>query len=131
VVNPFQVTKPVDPSEVIDREAEDAKLRALAEEGNNARLVAPRRYGKTSLLRRAQARLSDDDWLTVYVDLLGIVTMDDFAARIERAYVSQLKGTVAKWFIALRRTLKPTLTLGGARYRRQVQSIYRAEPKRH
>jgi hypothetical protein len=104
MVNPFQVTKPVDPAEVIDRETEEA---------NNARLVAPRRYGKTSLLRRAQARLADDDWTTVYVDLLGIVTMDDFAARIDRAYTSQLKGPVAKWFIALRRTLKPTLTVGG------------------
>jgi hypothetical protein len=113
MVNPFQVTKPVDPSEVIDRETEDANLRALAEEGNNGRLVAPRRYGKTSLLRRSQVRLADDDWLTVYVDLLGVVTMNDFAARVERAYISQLNGTVAKWFMALRRTLKPTLTIGG------------------
>ena len=112
MINPFQITKPVDPVDVIDREEEDSQIRALAEEGNNVRLIAPRRYGKTSLLRRAQARLAEE-WTTVYVDLLGIVTLDDFAARIERAYTEELKGSVAKWFLALRRTLKPTLTLGG------------------
>jgi len=41
VINPFQVTKPVAPAEVIDREDETARLVSLAEEANNARLVAP------------------------------------------------------------------------------------------
>jgi hypothetical protein len=41
MINPFQVTKPVEPEEVIDRKAEMIKLVALAEEGNNVRLVAP------------------------------------------------------------------------------------------
>jgi hypothetical protein len=41
------------------------------------------------------------------------VTLDDLTARVERAYVAALTGPVARWFAALRRTLKPTLTLGG------------------
>lgn len=112
--NPFQITNPVTPGEVIDRDDEAGSLVALANEGNNARLVAPRRYGKTSLLRRVQSQLaSGGEWTTVYVDLLGIVTLDDLAARVERAYVMALTGPVAQWFAALRRTLKPTLTFGG------------------
>lgn len=113
VINPFQVTKPVAPAEVIDRDDETAQLVSLAEEGNNARLVAPRRYGKTSLLRRVQDSLDRAGWITVYVDLLGIVTLDDFAQRVERAYSDALTGTVAKWFVGLRRSLRPALTVGG------------------
>ncbi len=113
MVNPFQITKPVAASEVIDRDADAARLVALATEGNNARLVAPRRFGKTSLLNRVQGELESDGWITVYVDLLGIVTIEDLAARIELAYTSALKSPLARWFSALRRTLRPTLTLGG------------------
>lgn len=111
--NPFQVTKPVDSSEVIDREAEARQLLDLANEGNNARLVAPRRYGKTSLIRHVQHLLDLDGWLIVYVDLLGIISVDDFSSRIERAYTKQLKGPVAQWFAGVRRQLKPMLTGGG------------------
>jgi hypothetical protein len=113
VTNPFQVTKPVDSSEVIDREAEADQLVELAFEGNNARLVAPRRFGKTSLIHRVQHQLDDQGWVTVYVDLLGIISADDFSSRIERAYTQQLKGPVAKWFAGVRRQLKPTFTGGG------------------
>ena len=40
-------------AEMIDREAELARLNALIEGGDWCRLAAPRRYGKTMLLRRA------------------------------------------------------------------------------
>ena len=75
--------------------------------------MAPRRYGKTSLLRRVQHRLDVAGWVTVYVDLLGIVTLADFAQRVERAYSDALTGTIAKWFAGLRRSLRPVLTVGG------------------
>lgn len=112
-INPFQITKPVATSEVIDRDDEVRKLIELAKQGNNARLVAPRRFGKTSVLNKVQRRLEDDGWLPVYVDLLGITSVDDFARRIELAYTKALKGKVANWFAAKRRSLKPTLTAGG------------------
>jgi len=113
VINPFQVTKPVGPSEVIDRDQETGRLADLAEEGNNARLVAPRRFGKTSLLNRLQAQLDNAGWIAVYVDLLGILSADDFTARIERAYTQQLTGTVARWWTGVRRSLKPSVSAGG------------------
>lgn len=112
-VNPFQFTKPVAPGEIIDREKEVAALKAFAEEGNNARLVAPRRYGKTSVIGRVQADLGDEGWIPVYVDLLGILSVDELAARIELAYSRQLRGRLAQWFTGIRRTFQPALTLGG------------------
>ncbi len=111
--NPFQITEPVAPPEVIDRDRETTQLVELAEEANNARLVAPRRFGKTSLLRRVQAELDKAGWRVVYVDLLGVATLDDVADRIERAYVKALTGTIGQWFTGLRRTFKPIGTVGG------------------
>jgi hypothetical protein len=113
VINPFQVTKPVDPSEVIDRDGETRQLVDLALESNNARLVAPRRFGKTSLLKRVQVELANQGWIPVYVDLLGIVSADDFTARVERAYTRQLTGQVARWWAGVRRSLKPSASAGG------------------
>jgi uncharacterized protein len=113
VINPFQVTKPVGPGEVIDRDEETRQLVELAVEGNNARLIAPRRFGKTSLLKRVQAQLDNEGWIPVYVDLLGILSADDFTARIERAYTQQLSGPVARWWTGVRRSLKPTASAGG------------------
>jgi len=113
VINPFQVTKPVGPSEVIDRDDEAERLADLAVEGNNARLVAPRRFGKTSLLMRVQAQLDYEGWVPVYVDLLGILSADDFTARIERAYTQQLTGPLSRWWAGVRRTLRPSASAGG------------------
>jgi hypothetical protein len=113
IPNPFQITSPVAASEVIDRTEEAAQLCSLAEEANSARVVAPRRYGKTSLLKKVQKQLEDDGWITVYVDLSGIVTTSDFADRLELAYTAALKGPLAKWFAARRRSLKPRAKLGG------------------
>jgi hypothetical protein len=112
VVNPFLYTEPVAPDELVDRDAEAGMLVRTAVEGNNSRLVAPRRYGKTSLLRRAAADLPRG-WVSVYVDFFGVLTVDDVAERIERAYATQLSGRLATWFTGLRRQLRPTVRLGG------------------
>ena len=113
-INPFQITKPVTPDDVINRDPERVILERLAAEGNNARLVAPRRFGKTSLLLKVQKQLRDSGrWTSVYVDLLGIVTLDEFSRRVERAYSDALKGAAARWFAARRRSLRPSVTAGG------------------
>ena len=114
VDNPFQVTMPVGADDVIDRQEAISQICALAREGNNARVVGPRRYGKTSVVKQAQRELArSGEWETVYVDLLGITTLDELTVRIERSYVEALKGPVARWFDSLRRTLRPTIGVGG------------------
>ena len=55
-VNPFVFSRPVDAADMIDRDEESEQLLALAEGGHAVRLSAPRRYGKTSLLRRLGSR---------------------------------------------------------------------------
>lgn len=48
-MNPFRYSEPVPVEELLDRDGEAEELLRRAEEGNNSRLVAPRRFGKTSL----------------------------------------------------------------------------------
>ncbi len=104
-VNPFRYSGPVSSGELIGRDAETEQLQRTAEEGNNSRLVAPRRYGKTSLLRRLTDEVRTDGWEAVYVDFFGVVTLADVAQRIDRAYGRDLSRPVARWYDGLRRTL--------------------------
>jgi len=111
--NPFRFSEPVGAGDLLDRDAEAAQLLRRADGGDNSRLVAPRRYGKTSLLNRVVEEARRAGWAAVYVDFFGVLTLDDIARRIERAYVSQLEGSAATWFAGVRRLLRPTLRLGG------------------
>lgn len=111
--NPFRFSEPVPAEDLLDREDETRLLLKRAEGGNNSRLVAPRRYGKTSLLNRVVEDARRAGWNAVYVDFFGVLTLDDIAQRIERAYVEQLQGGSATWFAGFRRMLRPTLRLGG------------------
>lgn len=110
--NPFRYAGPVGVDDLIDRDTEADTLLTSAEEGNNSRLAAPRRYGKTSLLRRVLGEASAARWATVYVDFFGVVTVADVAERIESAYTAGLTGATARWFAGLRRTLRPTVKAG-------------------
>jgi len=113
-MNPFRYSEPVPPAEMIDREAEAGLLIERAEGGNNSRLIAPRRYGKTSLLRRAAADARSNGWAAVYVDFFGVLTLGDVAQRIEREYTEQLEGGLRSWFAGARRMMMtPTVRAGG------------------
>ena len=111
-MNPFRYSEPVPPAELIDRDEETTSLVETAVSGNNSRLVAPRRYGKTSLLNRLGEALAKEGWNAVYVDFFGVLTLADVSARVERAYATQLEGKVAAWFAGFRRRLRPSLRIG-------------------
>jgi uncharacterized protein len=111
--NPFRFSEPVPTDELLDRDEEAQTLLERAQSGNNSRLVAPRRYGKTSLLARLVEDARRAGWAAVYVDFFGVLTLDDIARRIERAYAAELQGRSATWFAGVRRMLRPTLRVGG------------------
>ena len=111
--NPFEYSKPLAAGQMVDR---DAELEALSDQlvnTHNSRLLGPRRYGKTTLINAALARARDDGLLAIKVNFLGVLTIEDIAERIERAYSKQLDGKLKQWFAGMARTLRPTATLGG------------------
>jgi hypothetical protein len=94
-VNPFIYSRPIAPEQIVDRDEETEQLLKNAVGGHYVRLYAPRKYGKTSLLRRALADGARREGLVpVLVDLYGVVSLADVAVRFERAYAKELKGAI-------------------------------------
>jgi hypothetical protein len=94
-VNPFVYSRPVGPDEIIDRDGETRKLLTQAVGGHYVRLFAPRKFGKTSLLRRVlRDGEREEGLIPILVDLYGVVSIADVTVRFERAYSRQLKGAI-------------------------------------
>jgi uncharacterized protein len=110
MLSPFVYEEPIGPGDLIDREAELATLRERAFDSRNSRLEGSRRYGKTSLLRALLVDCERQGVVPVSVNFLGVLTVDDVAERIERAYARQLDGPLKRWYTGIVRTLKPTLS---------------------
>ena len=121
-VNPFRIAGELPADEMIDRDEEAARLVALAAGGHASRLVAPRRYGKTSLLRRALGEAARSGYATALVDLEGVLSLSSVVVRIERAYDRSLKGTVRRTVDALFRSWKIGLSLGAGGFTASLQS---------
>jgi hypothetical protein len=86
-VNPFRFEGPIEPADLIGREAEVDLLVRHALDRRIVSVAAPRRYGKTSLLRAAGQRLEHEHGFVVaHVDLLGLAGPEDFGARFGTAW---------------------------------------------
>ncbi|MEK7722294.1 MAG: hypothetical protein AAB359_07890 [Elusimicrobiota bacterium] len=68
-----------------DRKTEMSDLIRYAGNFTNVVLSSPRRYGKTSLIKRIQDNLAKHGVLTIYIDYFGISSIDEFSARGPRA----------------------------------------------
>lgn len=95
--NPFRFTGPLDPADLIDRDAETEQLLANARGGHLTRLEAPRRYGKTSLLKRVLAEAAAEGMATALVDFEDVLSLGAVVTRIERGYSAGLGGPLRKW----------------------------------
>src|SRR3954465_15013995 len=94
-INPFVYSHPLAPDEIIDRDDETRELLSQAVGGHYVRLYAPRKYGKTSLLRRALADGEREEGLIpVLVDLYRVASIAAVTVRLERGYARHLKGAV-------------------------------------
>lgn len=74
-----------------DREDEMASLLSHAKNMANVVIYSPRRYGKTSLVRRVQGELKKQGIMTAYVDFFGVASIDNAASRIAARLYSHIK----------------------------------------
>ena len=92
--NPFRFSTPLERSDdLVGRDAELAALERLGRSGTYTMLEAPRRYGKTSLLKAAAWRWREQSQaLAVWVDFSAVLTIDE---GLNKERLPSLKGIMA------------------------------------
>ena len=116
---PFPFEGPVPAELLIDRASELDVLARRAADRVSVRLVAPRRYGKTSLLLAHAERLAETGWRTAHVDFSRVTDLTDVARRLAAAYAhldtpwvrAHLSGLLARLGVSLS-AVGPAVSLG-------------------
>lgn len=122
--NPFIFQRPVD--DLIDREDELQRLLDLAEGTHFMRLSAPRRYGKTTLIRRLRIEAERQlDMTTIIVDFSRVLSLGDVTVRIEDAYRRATDGPIRSAVRTLMRSWNLGVSLGAG----GIAAKLEAEPK--
>lgn len=110
--NPFLTTGYEGRETFCDREHETSELISAIENGRNVTLIAPRRYGKTGLIKNMMAELSDD-YEKVYLDIYATESLSDFVELFAKTCLSSLESTREKVISSLGRffgSLRPCIT---------------------
>jgi len=94
--NPFKFGTVVDGNYFTDRESELIKISSFIKGENHLILISPRRFGKTSLIRKV---INDSGRRHVYLDMQLVISVEDFASQLlKRIYrifpVQKLKGYI-------------------------------------
>jgi len=97
--NPFVFGVPVEGANFTDREKEKKEILDSLMAGQNLILFAPRRYGKSSLLREVMRGLDKEKFLTLWIDVSEVSTIRGFLERIvnqinEFSKVTKLTGFI-------------------------------------
>jgi hypothetical protein len=121
-LNPFQTAGPLKPPQMIDRDEETRALFDLADGGHSSRLVAPRRYGKSTLLDRVLGEAELLGMPTAHVDLMDVLTMGAIVTRIERAYARSLRGAVRSTASDILKSWKIGVSFGGGGFAVRMMS---------
>jgi hypothetical protein len=105
MANPFYLQEVPVGAPLCDRENELKELQSYAEAGANVVFFSPRRFGKTSLVKRVQSRLADDGAVVIFADFFGVGSVEDVAARLAKAVYGFTHGKSSLWKTALRTVL--------------------------
>lgn len=110
--NPFLTAGYEGPETFCDRERETSKLIGAVENGRDVTLIAPRRYGKTGLIKNVFYHL-DKAYDSVYLDIYSTVDLCQFVKLFAKTVIRELETTKERVLSATTTFLKsfrPTLT---------------------
>ena len=83
--NPFMLRVLPPAAPFCNRAQELSDLESHATNKANVVVFSPRRFGKTSLVRRLQAQLTEKDIIPFYIDLFMVTSPEDVAQRIAKS----------------------------------------------
>ncbi|WP_043224557.1 helix-turn-helix domain-containing protein [Streptomyces sp. NRRL F-5193] len=84
--SPFEFDGPVPPDCMINRRSEADVIREWTRESQLMTLVAPRRFGKTSLISKIASEGEKTGLMVVTADLFELASLSDLVLRLERAW---------------------------------------------
>jgi hypothetical protein len=113
-INPFNFNDPAASSDLIDRKDELKAIMNLVWSGNNTRIAAPRRMGKTSLLLAVEKEADQQGFVPVHIDFYGAVSIGEITSKIAGAYTASLSGRLRQLYVAAVRTFNPKFRVGGS-----------------
>ncbi len=114
--NPFLISGYYSPEYFCDREVETETVLNALENGRNLTLIAPRRIGKTGLIRQAFYKLHErrKEVATYYIDIYSTRTLSDFVRLFASAVLGTLESEPQKMLARLGKILRscrPVLTV--------------------
>jgi len=109
--NPFIISVIPPEAPFCNRLRELRQLISYGSAGTNVVVFSPRRFGKTSLVKRVQSNLAKKGMLTLYADFFGVTSTDDVAGRIAKCVYAFIRGNepLMKKAIRLLTTFRPVL----------------------
>lgn len=94
--NPFVYGQEVSGDTFCNRTNEIKELISDIKSGQNVIIYSPRRYGKTSLIKKVLDIISKEDILSVYVNLYAVLKEEDFITAYATAVAKALSGPLEK-----------------------------------
>lgn len=110
--NPFLTAGYAGEEYFCDRKKETSRLIAAFENDRNVTLIAPRRYGKTGLIKNALAKMPSE-FTGIYLDIFPVEDLATFASMFASAVTGALDSPVEKTLSAVAKFFKscrPTIT---------------------
>lgn len=109
--NPFYLKELPVEGPFCNRVKELSDLAGFAQSHNNVVIHSPRRFGKTSLVRRVQQNLAADGAITIFADFYGVGSVEEVAARMAESVFRVTRQNEPIWKKVLRifTTFRPVL----------------------
>ena len=93
----FVFGKPVEGLSFTDREMESARLSANFAAGINTFIISPRRWGKTSLVKKVIAEIDRPDIKPVFIDIFQCKSEYEFYHAFASAVIKQTSSKLDEW----------------------------------
>jgi uncharacterized protein len=107
--NPFTISGLAVDESFCDRETELRELISHAHNKANVVLFSPRRYGKTSLVKKVQSALAEKNAVTLYIDFYGVDSVGTIIESIVSCFYKYCHfHEKTKWFLA---SLRPNIEM--------------------
>jgi len=108
--NPFVFGKAVEGSYFTNRTKDTEHLEANLTHGINTILISPRRWGKTSLVKKVMANIIRPDIKIIYIDVFSCKSEYDFYKIFASTIIQQTSSKIEEWMTTAREFLSRVIT---------------------